>query len=394
MAGHWIGLGIVSLMALAALRPPRRPSWLRQPGYLVGWMINEMPLVWALLVVLASWLTLHERHWRIQDPQLAVALAAGAMLIGLLIFLQLRARGARDAFDDALKESLRIRLPHRDRRALRWLNLSSVVLPFRRRGSGVTHLRNVRYGEHGYRNLLDVYTPRDRTPVGVFVHFHGGHFRIGRKDTQSLPLLYELAREGWVCVSANYRLQPRAQFPDFVVDAKRAIAWARNHALEQGIDPDMIVAAGDSAGGYLALFAGATPNDPRYQPGFEDEDTRVRAVVGLYGYYGRTSEDPTSSPLDHLTAELPPTLLVHGELDSSVPVEWAREAVAELRSVATEPVVYAEIPGAQHTFDYFRSPRCEALIEATSRFLWWLRGGPEPNDEELRGRPDSTPADS
>lgn len=235
-------------------------------------------------------------------------------------------------------------------------NALSLLLPFRRRGGGVRRVRNISYGEHGYRNLLDLYLPRDQQPVGIFVHFHGGHFRIGRKDTQSLPLLYALVRQGWIAVSANYRLQPQARFPDFVVDTKKAIAWARGYAGEHGVDPEMIVASGDSAGGYLALFAGATPNQPRFQPGFEQADTSIRGVVSLYGYLGPVDGTPDSSPLTHVTKDLPPVLMVHGERDSSVPVEWARAAAERVRAVATQPVVYAEIPGAQHTFDYFNTP--------------------------------------
>ena len=251
--------------------------------------------------------------------------------------------------------------------------LRNVFLPFRRRAPGVRHLRNIPYGPFGYRNRADVYLPRQATPVGVFVHFHGGHFRIGRKDTESLPLLYHVARQGWIGVSANYRLQPAAAFPDFVVDAKRAIAWSRRYAAQRGADPDMVVASGDSAGAHLALFTGLTGNNPRFQPGFEGEDTRVSGIVPLYGYYGPTSPDPASSPLAHLQDDLPPTMMVHGGLDTSAPVAWARGAVTRLREVTSSPLVYAELPGAQHNFDYLRSPRCDALLDATSCFLGWLR---------------------
>lgn len=373
MSAQWIGLGIILVMALAALRPPRRPAWAREVAYHLGWVINEAPLVWFLLVAGSIGLTLYEHDGGSSDPGLIVSLALDTVLAAVLIVLQMRVIGVRRVFDRALQEELGYGLPARSRWSVAAQGVGSVLLPWRRRRLGVRHLRNIAYAEHGYRNLLDVYLSRDRRPVGVFVHFHGGHFRIGRKNTQSLPLLYDLAREGWICVSANYRLEPRASFPDFVVDAKRAVAWARRTASEQGIDPDMVVAAGDSAGANLAMFLGATPGDPRFQPGFEDEDTRVAAVVALYGYYGPTSADAASSPLAHLTEELPPLLMVHGRSDSSVPVAWGREALAQVRAVATNPVVYVEPRFTQHTFDYLRSPRCDALIETTVRFLARVR---------------------
>jgi acetyl esterase/lipase len=73
---------------------------------------------------------------------------------------------------------------------------------------------NLRYGDAGRRNLLDLYRSRARPSGGpVLIHVHGGGSTRGRKNSQSLPLLYRLTSQGWVCVSANYRLRPAAQFP-------------------------------------------------------------------------------------------------------------------------------------------------------------------------------------
>ena len=120
----------------------------------------------------------------------------------------------------------------------------------------------------------------------MLIHLHGGAFRRGRKSREARPLLYRLASQGWVCISANYRLSPAATFPDHLIDVKKVIAWAREHGPEYGADPAIVFVAGSSAGGHLAAFAGLTPNDPVFQPGFEGADTSVAAVVSLYGYYG------------------------------------------------------------------------------------------------------------
>jgi len=84
-----------------------------------------------------------------------------------------------------------------------------------------------------------------------------------------------LAELGWVCVAINYRLSPRSTWPDQIVDVKRALAWTKEHIAEYGGDPDWVAITGGSAGGHLSSLAALTPNDPQFQPGFEDADTSV-----------------------------------------------------------------------------------------------------------------------
>ena len=206
----------------------------------------------------------------------------------------------------------------------------------------------------------------------MLIHLHGGAFRRGRKSRETRPLLFRLARHGWVCVSANYRLRPAAHFPDQHVDVKRVIAWARDHAAEYGGDPARVLVAGGSAGGNLAVFAALTPSDPAFQPGFEHVDTAVLAAISFYGYYGPSeSRNPSSSPAAHLRADAPPCFLIHGDRDTVILVEDARAFVARLRSASEGTVVYAELPDAQHTFDLFHSIRCEAVVDAVETFAEW-----------------------
>jgi acetyl esterase/lipase len=158
---------------------------------------------------------------------------------------------------------------------------SPVVL----RRPGVEVLRNVRYGEHS-RNRLDIHRPADhRTGCPVLVQVHGGAWVIGNSHQQGQPLMRKMASDGWVCVAINYRLSPKATFPDHIVDVKRSLAWVREHIHEYGGDPSTLVITGGSAGGHLAALAALTPNDPRFQPGFEDADTSVSACIPFYGVY-------------------------------------------------------------------------------------------------------------
>ncbi len=82
----------------------------------------------------------------------------------------------------------------------------------------------------------------------MLVYIHGGAWVIGDKRQQGIPMMHELVQRGWVCVSINYRLSPRATWPAHIVDCKRAVAWVRQHIAEYGGDPGFIAVSGGSAG--------------------------------------------------------------------------------------------------------------------------------------------------
>jgi acetyl esterase/lipase len=197
----------------------------------------------------------------------------------------------------------------------------------------------------------------------------------------------------------NYRVSPVHTWPDHIVDVKRALAWIKENIAAYGGDPDFVAITGGSAGGHLAALAALTPNDPEYQPGFEDADTSVVAAVPVYGRYdwytthgnGRrefigylerlvVKRQLTrfrdiyveASPIRRLRADAPPFFILHGENDSLIPVDEAREFVGAIREVSQSPVLYAELPGAQHAFDIFSSPRAHNSAEAVGEFLSWV----------------------
>lgn len=155
----------------------------------------------------------------------------------------------------------------------------------------------------------------------------------------------------------------------------------RDHAADYGADPSTLVVAGSSAGAHLASLAALTPNESVFQPGFEDRDTTVSAVIGLYGYYGRyysrgDNEFPASTPLAYDANDAPPFLLVDAGLDSQVPVAESRALAEHLRDQSSNSVVRAELPGAQHGFDMFRSVRFDAVVDSIEAFLQGCRLGP------------------
>jgi acetyl esterase/lipase len=209
-----------------------------------------------------------------------------------------------------------------------------------------------------------------------------------------------MADKGWVCVSIDYRVSPRHTWPDHIVDVKRALAWIKENIADYGGDPDFVAITGGSAGGHLSSLAALTANDPRWQPGFEDADTSVVAAVPIYGRYdwfstvghGRKEfiaflqrlvvKKPfatarqtyvDASSITHVRPDAPPFFILHGQDDSIIPVPEGREFVEALKAVSTETVAYAEIPHAQHAFDfYYGSPRAHYTAQAVAEFLSWV----------------------
>ena len=244
---------------------------------------------------------------------------------------------------------------------------------------------------------LDVYRNRSH-PTGspVLLYIHGGAWVLGDKREQGVPMMTYLAAHGWLCITANYRLAPRAPFPAQIIDVKRAIAWVKEHASDYGGDPSFIAISGGSAGGHLSALAALTPDETEWQPGFESADTSVQAAVPFYGVYDFTNRDglghagmrrflersvmkrklkkdraafEAASPMYRVRSDAPPFFVVHGHNDTLVPVKQARLFVKLLREVANEPVAYAEIPGAQHAFEIFKSVRTAHVVQAAERFL-------------------------
>jgi acetyl esterase/lipase len=370
--GHLVPPLLFAASVLLAVAPIRRPRRLAVAGFVATLGVTELPQVFAVLLLVAT-----------VPAVVADGLPhrpAGWFLLGLtvltcvgLVVLLFRAVQAGGVVGRAVVDGLGDAAGYTRPGLLRILRVLAVPVPVRPRQ--VERVRNLSYGDAGRRNLLDVYRHRSR-PAGAptLVYLHGGGYSSGHKHREARALLHRMAIEGWVCVIANYRLRPAAGFRDHLVDAKKVIAWVREHGPAYGADPRTVVVAGSSAGGQLAALAALTPTEAVLQPGFEQADTTVSAAVCLYGYYGRycdapDDEEAPSSPLDHDATGAPPFFLAHGDHDTYVPVAGAREFAAHLRTRSSSPVVYAELPGAQHAFDRFRSVRFDAVVEGVAAFL-------------------------
>jgi len=361
-----IGSLFFACCTLLAVWPIRRPRRLALLSWIITVAPNELPFQFMVIVVVSSLPAAIDG-----DAALSSVLAA-LTVVGLLIVAWRAPRAGpavAQALDDAIGPDWRRASPPRQH--LPWARILLLPWPFRPRD--VERTANLAYGDDGTSNLLDVYRHRSRpTPAPTLIYLHGGGFRSGHKKREGRPLLHHMARAGWTCISANYHLAatPADGFPDHLIDVKKVIAWARTHGTQHGVDPDTIVVAGSSAGAHLTVMAALTANDPRFQPGFEDADTTITAGVGLYGYYGQLggAEDPPTTPHAYLTADAPPLFIVHGNQDTYTPVAGARALVDDLRATSSRPVAYAELPGAQHSFDLFHSIRFEIVVDAIEAF--------------------------
>ena len=115
------------------------------------------------------------------------------------------------------------------------------------------------------RLLCDLWQPpRGVAPSGLAVmYLHGSAWSLLDKDFGTRSVFRHLAAQGHVVMDVAYRLYPETDMLGVVGDAKRAIAWMKAQAPGYGVNPERIVVAGGSAGGYLALLAAYTPTEMR-----------------------------------------------------------------------------------------------------------------------------------
>ncbi|WP_435133580.1 pectinesterase family protein [Formosa sp. A9] len=181
---------------------------------------------------------------------------------------------------------------------------------------------------------LDVFYPSCETEnkyPGLLL-VHGGGWVSGVRDNLR-PLAERLAAQGYVAVTASYRLAPEAIYPAAILDLKDALRWMRSNANDFCLDPERIATLGASAGAQLAMQLGVTSDSEVYKESDATVSSSVQAIVNIDGvasfvhpeaeqgalldyWLGATyAEQPElwaeASPLEHVTATTPPTLFVN-----------------------------------------------------------------------------------
>jgi len=218
--------------------------------------------------------------------------------------------------------------------------------------SGVKVEKDVVVGKGGDTDLhCDIYRPPAGTEKRMaLVHFHGGGFARGSKDTLAGQVTPITAR-GYVSITAQYRLSGVAKWPSQIEDAMTHIRWVRAHAGSLGIDPRRIAIVGHSAGGHIALFtAGQTGADLAACIAFYPQ-TDVRNIAQALMPPGSSEAAINdASPIAHIKAGYPPTVIFHGLSDVTIPPENSQHLLQVLRDakVSSELHTFAGVP---HEFD-------------------------------------------
>jgi len=280
------------------------------------------------------------------------------------------------------------------------------------------------YARHeGVPLRMTLATPKDPgvEPRPAVLLIHGGCWLFGTRS-QLHWYTRRFAEKGYVAAAIQYRMMPKHRFPECVEDCKAAVRWLRLHAAEYHIDPDRIIALGNSAGGYLAAMLGATePKD-----GFEGTvnlgaSSAVQATIGMYGVYdlsgyrdpkgffalrgitksfvkrfvGKETPDHDTykwaSPMTYAHAGMGPVFLVHGTNDHIVRYEQSTAFRDQLTRLGV-PVHMSTVPYG-HVFDFLHASARQKVFDEILVFL--KEHGLQPQGGfSMDGRPSIDPGNA
>ena len=237
-------------------------------------------------------------------------------------------------------------------------------------------------GAHQLR--LHVFHTKRPAPNPAIVFFFGGAWMQGDVK-QFAPQARHLAERGMVAVLADYRVLNRHGTTPYeaMADAKAAIRWVRSHAAQLGVDPNRIVAAGGSSGGHLALSAAVF--DAFDEPGEDRTMSANPNALVLFNPAVDTSRNRLfgdrareGSPIHNLRSGLPPTLILHGKADMTVPYADVERFCTEASALGNQCRLVGYEGAAHGFFNPGRGEKWyrETLLEA-DRFLTMLGYLPE-----------------
>lgn len=260
-------------------------------------------------------------------------------------------------------------------------------------------VRDVVYSRYGQRELkVDVYLPpgaREGTRAPGVLVVRGGGWRTGDKEAFAF-IAGQLAKEGFVAVSVEYRASGEAKFPAAVHDVKAAVRWMRAHAATYGIDTSAIGAIGGSAGGHLVALLATTGDLASLEGSGGDamSSSRIHAAVAMACVcnLGAGNEavaafigEPLSahretlrlaSPVTHVSKGSAPLLLLHSRTDPVVEFAQSVEMEAAYRRA-----------GAQATLRVIDAPNNHAFWNDARFFPETMRHAVEFLRANLRTRP-------
>ena len=230
---------------------------------------------------------------------------------------------------------------------------------------------------------MDILLPQSERPLPAVIFVTGGGF-IAANRARMPQLRMRLAESGYFVASINYRTVPNAAFPQPVEDVKSAIRFLKSRAAQFNINANQITVIGDSAGGYLTSFAAVTHKSNIFNVGENlNQSSEIAAAVDLYGIvdikdvgdfpqmlqslHGIPIE--RTNPINYITEDSAPMLLMHGTLDSIVSSKHTDLLFQALRNAGVEAERYL-IPNANHADDYWIQDEVfDVIIEFLNRHV-------------------------
>ena len=223
----------------------------------------------------------------------------------------------------------------------------------------------------GWKGREDVYyNPTSTRPTPVIFNIHGGGWNHGVKEQQGG--FNTFFKVGFAVVNIEYRLTSQAKAPAAVEDVRAAILYIVQHAKEYNIDANKIVVMGGSAGGHLALMGGLLQNQNIFDGQYKNvKNYTIAAIIDKYGItdvwdwaYGKniTSKSATNwlgdkakdsvfaksvSPIYYVKKTSPPTFIVHGDADPTVPYQQSVALKNKFDEVGAKSE-FVTIPGGLH----------------------------------------------
>jgi len=211
------------------------------------------------------------------------------------------------------------------------------------------------------KDKLDLYLPESRTGAPVIVSYYGGGLTVGDKDAQEF-IGRRFASAGIATAVVNYRLTPDVQHPGHIQDAAASFAWVKRHIAEYGGNANQVFVIGHSAGAYLAALLST---DERYLRAQQLSLQDIRGVVPVSAFYWvekpgvapdrdkriwGTDEKVwvDASPAHHLSAAIPPMLVLYADGDEAWRRQQNVDAVDALRASGARDVAIAMIGGRTH----------------------------------------------
>lgn len=255
-----------------------------------------------------------------------------------------------------------------------------------------TRTEDVIYGrKHGTALTMDVFTPKEQNGAAVVFVVSGGWF--SSHDSINAGFIKEFLKRGYTVFTVVHGSQPKYTIPEILEDMHRAMRFIRSKADDYHISPDRIGISGGSAGGHLSLMqgtAGTAGNESAKDP-IDRQSSRVQAVACFFPptdflNYGKPGEiaigrgvlkayrapfdfhefdqatksfvpitdeakileiGKAISPINHVSKDDPPTLIIHGDKDTLVPIQQAEIIIAKLKEAGV-PCELVTKPGLAH----------------------------------------------